>query len=236
MVTVLPSHVLAALLTGALSFGGAQSDSVVFSAGFGPGWEDRWRVERLDARATTFSVEEESGDSILRSDSDAGAAALWQPLQLDAEGLSFAWRWKVASALPDNHRERERAGDDYAARVFVIFDGTPFSREARAICYVWASGEPPRSVYPNPYISSVMTVVLRSGNDRAGSWVMEERDVAADYEMAFGVSPGRVSGLAVMADADDTGLAATAWFDDLQLTVASGPDGGAGETGPVPFP
>lgn len=220
MRTMLSSHVLAALLAGA-PLAGPQSDTV-FYAGFGPGWKDRWHLERLDARVTAFNIEEEDGDAILRADSDAAAAALWQPLDVEARGLSFAWRWRIEAALADNQRERERAGDDYAARVFIIFDGAPFSPDARALCYVWASSQEPGSVYPNPYVSEVMTMVLRSGDDRAGAWVTEERDVAADYELAFGEPPGRVSGVAVMADTDDTGLRATAWFDDIRLIESNG--------------
>lgn len=213
-------HVLVVTLAGVVH--GAPPQDTLFHAGFGPGWKDRWQLERLDARTTDYRVISEDGDAILRADSDAGAAALWRPLELDPRGLSFTWRWRVEAALPDNQRERERRGDDYAARVFIAFGGTPFGGDARAICYVWASREAPGSVYPNPYFSEVITVVLRSGNELAGSWVTEERDVATDYERAFGSPPERVSGVAVMVDADDTGLKATAWFDDLRLIESPG--------------
>lgn len=220
MPTMLHAHLLAAFLAGA-AFGGPPPDTV-FYAGFGPGWEDRWHLERLDGRVPAFRVEQEDGDPILRADSDAAAAALWQPLDVEARGLSFAWRWRIEAALVDNRRERERAGDDYAARVFIIFDAAPFSPDARAVCYVWASREAPGSVYPNPYVSGVNTLVLRSGDDQAGAWMTEERDVAADYELAFAEPPGRVSGVAVMVDTDDTGVRATAWFDDIRLIESNG--------------
>lgn len=116
-----------------------------------------------------------------------------------------------------NRREREKPGDDYAARFFVIFDGEPFSRSARAICYVWAASEPVVSRYRNPYFSNVVTIVLRSGDELTGEWVREERDFMADYREAFGELPSSVTAVAVMADTDDTGGHATSWFTDIRF-------------------
>ncbi len=129
----------------------------------------------------------------------------------------MAWRWRLEATLTGNRSEREKRGDDFAARFFVIFDGQPFSRSARAICYVWAASEPVGSRYRNPYFSNVLTIVLRSGDELAGEWVSEERDFMADYREAFGELPSSVTAVAVMADTDDTGRRATSWFADIRL-------------------
>ncbi len=82
---------------------------------------------------------------------------------------------------------------------------------------MWAANEPVGSTFPNPYISNVTTIVLQSGDDRAGRWMREERDFMADYFAAFGEAPRRVTAVAVMADTDDTNGRATAGFADIKL-------------------
>ena len=59
--------------------------------------------------------------------------------------------------------------------------------------------------------------MLQSGPARAGSWVSESRNVLEDYERYFAELPERVTAVAIMADTDDTGGRATAWFDDIAL-------------------
>ena len=192
-------------------------------ADFGGGWSDHWMHVELDSRATRFLAVREGGEPVLRADADRSASAMLH--ELDDEplaGATVSWRWKIDRAVPDNRHEREKKGDDYAARLFVIFDAEPFSRDARALCYVWASTEPVGSSFENPYISNVATIVLQSGDGRAGVWVDEKRRFIADYEAAFGEPPGRLTGIAVMVDTDDTKTSATAWFGDVSFNSASG--------------
>lgn len=181
-------------------------------------WQNRWQNVRLADRATRFSVVGDDGTAVLLAASERAAAALWHRVDLPrGTAATVSWRWKIAEALSDTGREREKAGDDYAARFFVVFDGEPFSRRARALCYVWAAGEPVGSVYRNPFFSNVVTIVLQSGNERVGRWIREERDFLRDFEAAFGEPPREVSAVAVMVDTDNTESRATAWFADIDI-------------------
>lgn len=120
------------------------------------------------------------------------------------------WRWKVAGALPGGDETR-KSGDDYAARVYVVFG-------RRAINYIWANKLPKGASTPNPYTKRVMMVAVRSGDAEAGRWLSEERDVLADYRALFGKEPPPYEGIAVMTDADDTGGRAEAWYADITLS------------------
>ncbi len=213
----LPWLVLAAAIIGGPALARAQSSAALWSADFGDGWMERWTEVRLDSRINRFTVFEDEGRPVLRVESDNSASALWHPFDFDPVVEGRTWRWRVEATLAGNRREREKPGDDYAARFFVIFDGDPFSSDARAICYVWAAREPVGATFPNPYVSNVTTVVLQSGDERAGLWVREERDFMADYLAAFGEAPRRVTAVAVMADTDDTSGRATSWFTDITL-------------------
>ncbi len=207
----------------------AQETEEAIHLDFEDGEVDNWVDIKLADRATRFTVTSERDESVLRADSEDAAAALWYGLDLSPRADHVvSWRWKVAGALNGNAHEREKKGDDYAARFFVIFDDRPFSSKARAICYVWAAGEPVGASYPNPHFASVTTIVLQSGDANAGDWVIEERDFVTDYLRAFGQAPRVVTAVAVMVDTDNTKGNATAWFDEIRVGLRPADTPGAG--------
>jgi len=61
---------------------------------------------------------------------------------------------------------------------------------------------------------SVM-IVLKSGEQKLGTWVGEERNVYEDYKKAFKDEPPMISGVAIMTDTDNTGESATAFYGDI---------------------
>jgi len=183
-----------------------------------------WRVQRLSRRLTLYTVVDIDGDSALKASSNDAAAALLMPIASDSSSISISqgrlrWRWRVMASLTDNSRETEKEGDDYAARVFVLFGSAELSADTRALAYVWAGREAVGSRYPNPNLAQVSTIVLESGDEHAGEWVTEDRDVFADYEQSFGEAPPGLAGIALLVDTDDTGGAAMAWFDEIELIV-----------------
>lgn len=185
---------------------------------FDAGWRSSWQERRLASRMNRFAVVEDNGDLVLAAGSDRAASVLWRPLPITSlEAGRLSWRWKVGETIEGAHREREKDGDDYAARVFVVFDGDLTDGATRAVCYVWAAHEPIGSLFPSPYVPTVATVVLESGDGRAGQWIAVERDVIADYQAFFGAQPERITGVAVMVDTDNTRSRVTAYFDDLVL-------------------
>jgi hypothetical protein len=188
---------------------------------------DAWREQRLDQRSTEYRVVEVGGNAALQALSDNAAAALLLSIEPSlAPTVTVRWRWRVGGSLTGNSLETQREGDDYAARLFVIFGDAELDSDTRALAYAWAGRQPIGSLYPNPYISEVATIVLRSGDQDAGSWVSEERDVGADYQRAFGEPSPPVAAIAVLVDTDDTGSKVVAWFDDLELLTAA-PSGAA---------
>lgn len=181
----------------------------------------------MSARPTLYSVvADETGSSVLHAHSVSAHAGLLRPLGLVAPtSATLRWRWKVPQALTGNDRERTRAGDDYAARVFVVFETSAWPLRTRAINYVWAAREAVGAVFPSPYTRNVGMVVLRSGDAEAGVWQQEHRDVLADYRDFFGEPPTRITAVAVLVDTDNTGKSAEAWFADLSLASSPVPPG-----------
>ncbi len=186
-----------------------------------------------------FALVDDGGTTVLRVTSDGAAGAVGHPLRVDtgARRPALGWRWKVDRVVGRADLATRR-GDDFAARVYVFFDLPPEAvplgdrialavarwlygadLPAAALCYVWDNTHPVGTMVPSAYTDRVRVVVLESGGARAGEWVEERRDLAADYRAAFGagakVPP--VSGIAAGNDTDQTGETASAWFGDFRI-------------------
>lgn len=200
-----------------------------------------WEVLTLpDKTPPEFTLVEDSGTTVLRSESRAAAGSVTHKLRndLSVEPV-LQWRWKVARTVRAADLTR-KSGDDFAARVYVSFDypfealplGTRtrmliakviFGRElpSAVICYVWDNKHPAGHVAKSTYTDRVRLIVLQSGDAKAGQWQAESRDLAEDFRIAFGdewkgpVPP--ITGIAAGNDTDQTGEHATAWFGDFKF-------------------
>ena len=118
--------------------------SIVLSDDFSnPDLDVRWYRQDLAGRATRYSIVNENNNPILSSHADRSASALLRPVRTHAPGVVLSWRWRIEVGLWDNHNEQTRPGDDFAARLFVIFGNLLGDPDIRALCYVWAASEPP---------------------------------------------------------------------------------------------
>ena len=82
---------------------------------------------------------------------------------------------------------------------------------------VWSSAGMSGEDWPNPYTANVHMIVLNGKGDMPGQWVMQARDVAADFERFFGDVPEKIDAVALMTDTDQSGAKATAWYADLRF-------------------
>lgn len=203
---------------------------------------DGWRVQQFDPKIkpTEFSLAVIDGVFAVEAASEKSMAMLARKIHGDiARTPNLCWRWRVESVIAEADI-RTRAGDDLAARVYV---GLTFPRErlsmaerigllvARrkygdelpdsAINYVWDNRTLRGALVPNAYTKRTQMYVLRSGNEDAGGWVEERRNILTDMERAFGAADGKPSLIAVASDTDNTGAKARAAFADLHL-VADG--------------
>lgn len=206
-------------------------------------WPAEWQPLTFEkiARHTVYQIVEDADAVVIRASSQSAASGLIRRIRIDPNEYPIVqWRWKVAGVV-DKGDVTRKAGDDYAARLYVTFEFDPqraglveaakfraarvlFGAETpyRALNYIWESRAPQGNIVPNPYTDRTMMIVVRSGSAEAGRWIVEERDVLEDYRKAFGTDPPKISGIAIMTDTDNTQTSATAWYGDIVFKKAAG--------------
>lgn len=179
------------------------------------GLSNAWQSERFDG-LTEYTIERENGNSALLANSHGTASALVYKTSYTLQDYPYlSWRWRIADILPKGDA-RLKQGDDYAARIYVVFPHWFFPL-TRSINYIWANQLPRGSHMPSTYTANSVMVAIESGRDYQGQWRTERRNVLEDYRRLFGEEPPPVGAIAVMTDSDNTQGSAQAWYDDIKI-------------------
>ncbi|MGH8679013.1 MAG: DUF3047 domain-containing protein [Burkholderiales bacterium] len=200
-----------------------------------------WRTVTIAriARHTDYALVSDSGVTVLRAKSDASMSSQARTLDIDSSRFPWLrWRWRVENLLAKSDM-RTKDGDDFPVRLYVMFDydigKLSFFDRAKlriarllygsdipyaALCYVWANREPVGATAWNAFTDRVRMIVVESGAIRLGQWVDFERNVAKDFEAAFGDAAPRVSGIAIASDSDNTQDQSLAYYGDIVFSTA----------------
>jgi len=183
-----------------------------------------------------YSLVKDNGVYVVRAESQAAASAMFYPLKIDLNKTPIIqWRWKIDHTVR-NGNALDKDGDDYPARLYILFD-YDISRLSwlekvayesyrvlyghypplAALNYLWANKLPIGSLIPNIYSDRVKMFAVRSGDEEAGEWRVEKRNIHEDYLQAFGEEPPAILGIAIMTDTDNTGEQAVAYYGDIKL-------------------
>ena len=193
----------------------AQADTIAVSR-FATEGIAGWDVKSFKGM-TEYSLVQESGKTVVKAHSVGAASGLFKKVKLDpARFRHLRWSWKIAATIT-NGNEKTKGGDDYAARVYVVFPGR-FFWQTKAINYIWANRLPKGAHIPNAFTANAMMLAVESGSENRGIGVMEERDVLADYRRLFAEEPREIGAIAIMTDTDNTGNEATAWYGDISIS------------------
>lgn len=210
-----PGPIAAALVAVALLVAGPAPAAELKVGNFSAGDLTGWEVKEFKGR-TSYSLVADGGRQVLKAQADGTASGLIKEVKVDPRQYPILrWSWKVEGVLAKGDA-RIKAGDDYAARVYVVFPSLIFWR-TRAINYIWANRLPQGQSIPNPFTGNAMMVAVQSGPAQAGTWQSEERNLLEDYRALFGDQPGDIGAVAVMTDTDNTGEKATAYYGDIVL-------------------
>ena len=184
-----------------------------FSSADLSGWQDETFRGKMK---TSYHLVTENGKTALKAHSHGAASGLMKKVDLDPKKYPvIRWSWKVEHTVK-REDVTKKSGDDFAARVYVVFPSALFWR-TKAINYVWASRLPKNSAVPSPYTGNAFILAVESREERVGTWISEERNIYEDYKRLFGEEPPRIGAVAIMTDTDDTKDEITAWYGDISL-------------------
>lgn len=189
-------------------------------------------------RPTEYRVSTVDGITSIEATADNSMALMGRTVSIDLTKTPvLCWSWRVDAPLK-NANMKTKAGDDYAARVYVALSIPPekmnFVTRAKlklgraifgdqvpdgALNYVWDNRYPVGTSMPNAYTDLTRMIVVNSGAAKAGQWVSVRRDLSADIQKYFPDQAAKPALLAVASDTDNTGEKAHAYFADFRLTT-----------------
>jgi hypothetical protein len=198
-----------------------------------------WRIVQIGRKVppTLYRRANVAGVQAVEARAERSMALLARPIAVDLSVTPvLCWRWYVDAPVAKGDMTK-KSGDDFAARVYVAFDipdaqisaGTRFKLKlARslfgqnvpdaALNYVWDNRHPVGTRRRSAYTDRAELIVAGTGAARAGRWVTERADVAADLKKAFG-GAARPIQLAIASDTDNTRGTARAAFADLHFVA-----------------
>lgn len=199
---------------------------------------DGWKPHHFPriGRHTVYGLAQDEDRIVLKAESQASASALMRQVAIDPSRFSvLEWTWKIESPVPGEWGQKRK--DDFAARLFVIFE-TPenplsfFGRLAakmaggfrgRALNYVWANGTVIEQIVPSPYTDRVAMIAVESGEVKTRGWVVERRNVVEDFRRAFHAEPGKIIAIALMTDTDNTKSQTVSYYGDIRFLPSAAP-------------
>lgn len=202
---------------------------------------DRWQPLLFPkiARHSTYSLDHCGKTTCLRMESSNAASALVLKEAFNVYDFpNLAWRWKVSNVYAKGDSSTKE-GDDYPARLYVMFAYDPDSASlgkqvqyglAKAIygqyppdssiSYIWDNRDPTAPFIVNAYTEDARMIPVSSGSSQTNTWQEYSVDIVRDYRLAFGHDPPARASLAVMIDSDNTGESARAWIEYIRLSRA----------------
>lgn len=191
------------------------TNHLLFSEDFKRGLAGRWEQLRF-GKQTDYSICREDTTKCLKAVADKTCSALMTKVDIKPpESLIARWRWKI-DRIPSNSTDHVASSFDHAARVIIAFD--TFIGPPRTLNYVWANREKAGTAFSHPLTGRAQMLALESGEQRAGEWISEERDVTADWHQLFGdKAMPRIVAIGVITDSENTGTRVTGYYANIQL-------------------
>ena len=205
------------------------------AGGLPSGWEP-W-ILHPSKRKTRYETRGRNGDTVVWAHADSAASGLARRLNLDPAATPWIeWRWRVDALVPGADNS-DRYAEDSPVRIVLAFDGDRrrlpirdqlFFEQARllsggqempyaTLMYIWENQRPVDSIITNPNTSRVRKVVVSTGETGVGTWQSYRRNFVEDYRRAYGADPGRLIGIAILTDTDNTRQRVSAQYGKIRL-------------------
>lgn len=196
-----------------------------------------WSAQVLPGkRATHYQAARRGGRACLLARAEQSASLWRRRLDIEAAAIDrVEFEWWLGGAAPQATVTAPEV-DDAPARLVLAFDGDASRLSLRnrlvfemmeslsgepppfaTLMYVWDGQAAAGTVVVNAHSDRVRKIVVGSGGGQQGQWQRFERDLRADYRLAYGEDPGRLIGVALMTDADNTRARSEACYGELRV-------------------
>ena len=172
------------------------------------------KVRGADAK-TLYSIGNNENGSYLKAVAENAASGVGKEIKINLDKTPFInITWKIEKDLK-GIKENTKKGHDFAARVFVIkkTGATPLSN--RAINYVFSSNSNVGETWPSPYTKKSIDRVLASTKSNLNEWVTVKANVKKDFKKFHDLDVKELSGIAIMADTDNSKLTAVSYYQNI---------------------
>jgi len=169
--------------------------------------------------------------NIIKAESLGSRASLFKDVgEKEREFFILSWRWKISNVVR-SAIETKRDRFDAAARVIVVFGkGKAFGNRERSfgifgmkepiglkIEYIWATRKPKGEIFDHPAERNCKVFVLESGEENAGKWVYEKRNLRKDFKKVFEEEFPGVIAIGIQTDTDHSNEMVTAYYSEPTL-------------------
>ena len=172
------------------------------------------KVRGADAK-TLYSIGNNENGSYLKAVAENAASGVGKEIKINLDETPFInITWKIEKDLK-GIKENTKKGHDFAARLFVIkkTGATPLSN--RAINYVFSSNSNVGDTWPSPYTKKSIDSVLASTKSNLNEWVTVRANVKEDFKKFHDLEVEELSGIAIMADTDNSKLTAVSYYQNI---------------------
>ncbi len=172
------------------------------------------KVRGADAK-TLYSIGNNENGNYLKAVAVNAASGVGKEIKINLDKTPFInITWKIEKDLK-GIKENTKKGHDFAARVFVIkkTGATPLSN--RAINYVFSSNSNVGETWPSPYTKKSIDSVLASTKSNLNEWVTVRANVKEDFKKFHDLDVEELSGIAIMADTDNSKLTAVSYYQNI---------------------
>ncbi|WP_235471339.1 DUF3047 domain-containing protein [Herbaspirillum hiltneri] len=187
-------------------------------------------------KTTDYGLVKDGERTVLRAFADKASSGLRHQVNIDPVKQPWlTWSWKT-SALIKTADNRFRDTEDSPVRIVLAFDGdksklsfmdTILFDTAKLVSghdfpyatlmYIWENKAPKETVIANTRTGRIQMLVAESGAANVGRWVSYQRNIVDDYVKVYGEQPGRLIGVGVLTDTDNTEEKVEAWYGDIRL-------------------
>lgn len=197
-----------------------------------------WQIWRVTPQKnkTNYTLKTYQGKTVLHASSTVAASGLVLPLKpRPSHQQKLVWEWKALGAISESDNAIPQK-DDSPLRIMVAFDGDKSKLNMKdqmafelakiisghdmpyaTLMYVWASKRPTEEVIEHARTGRIRMIVVDTGEEHIGQWRRHERDLTQDYIRAYKEQPGKIIGMGLMTDSDNTRTEVQAIYGDIKL-------------------